>query len=185
MKQLKTQRDAAVVAATKAQDERYRAATGAGFQRATQAKDPGVEAIKAELLTLGPLRELPALSAATAVKPALPSTMFGGWTAATRPDGRRSTISRRMAHANASPAARRFPRKSAVGPKTAKRSRSSGPMAPFTPSIFRSRPASWRATLRAARDSERPRSGNSKGVRPRVSGCRLTVTDVAIWYVCV
>jgi hypothetical protein len=80
MKQLKTQRDAAVLAATKAQDERYRTALEQVFQRATQAKDPGAEAIKAELLTLGPLRELPALGAATAVKPALPSTMFGGWT---------------------------------------------------------------------------------------------------------
>ena len=82
MKQLKMQRDAAVAASTKAQDERYRAALEQVFQRATQAKDAvAVETIKTELLTFGPLRpQLQTLGAATAPKPSLPSTMFGEWT---------------------------------------------------------------------------------------------------------
>lgn len=80
MKQLKTQRDAAVAASTKALDERYRAALEQALQRATQAKDPAAAAIKTELLTLGPLREPAVPGAATSAKPTLPSTMFGGWT---------------------------------------------------------------------------------------------------------
>lgn len=80
MKQLKAQRDAAVAASTKALDERYRVALEQSLQRATQAKDPAAAAIKAELLTLGPLREQAAPGAPASAKPGLPSTMFGNWT---------------------------------------------------------------------------------------------------------
>jgi hypothetical protein len=79
MKSLRDRRDKALAESKKALDAQYQTALEQVYRRALQANDASAPAIKAELETLGPLREKPATPAVPPNAASLPRTMLGVW----------------------------------------------------------------------------------------------------------